>query len=58
MKEKKNVEGMIKTINIQLTSLKAEKTRNEEAVNNYNDHKKFLDKLAPKDWVDQKEKRR
>lgn len=41
-----------------MTSLRAEKSRNEEAVNNYMDHKKFLDKLAPKEWTDLKERKR
>lgn len=58
IKEKKAKEAEIKSINIKITSLRAEKTRNEEAVNNYMDHKKFLDRLAPKEWHDQKEKKR
>ncbi|CAK59698.1 unnamed protein product (macronuclear) [Paramecium tetraurelia] len=58
VKEKKAKESEIKSINIKITSLRAEKTRNEEAVNNYMDHKKFLDKLAPKEWHDAKEKKR
>ena len=33
---------------IKLTSLRAEKSRNEEAVANFKEHKDFLDKLAPK----------
>lgn len=27
-------------------------------MNNYIDHKKFLDRLAPKEWHDQKERKR
>lgn len=46
-KEKKDRENQIKDLHLKLTSLKVEKTRNEEALSNYQDHKAFLDKLAP-----------
>lgn len=47
IKEKKAREAEIKSLNIKITSLRAEKTRNEEAVANFKEHKDFLDKLAP-----------
>lgn len=53
-KDKKDKEIEIKNLNIKLTSLKAERTRNEEAVLNYKEHKEFLDKLAPKEKEEEK----
>jgi hypothetical protein len=38
--------------------LRAEITRNEEAISNYKEHKDFLDKLAPKEWNDTKQRKR
>lgn len=38
----------IKEINLKLTTLRAEKTRTEETLSNYKEHKEFLDKLVPK----------
>lgn len=35
-----------------MTSIRGEKTRMEELISSYMDHKQFLDKLAPKDWLD------
>lgn len=49
-KEKKDRENQIKDLHLKLTSLKVEKTRNEEALSNYQDHKAFLDKLAPSEF--------
>jgi len=45
-------------LNIKLTSLRAEKTRNEEAVSNYKEHKEFLDRIAPKEWLEERIRRR
>jgi len=39
---------MIKEINQRLTTIRAEKSRNEEILASYKEHKEFLDKLAPK----------
>jgi hypothetical protein len=41
-------------MNIKLTSSRGEKTRMEELISQYMDHKQFLDKLAPKEWHDSK----
>lgn len=41
-------------MNIKLTSSRGEKTRMEELISQYMDHKHFLDKLAPKEWHDSK----
>ncbi len=35
-------------------SLKAEISRNEEAVSNFKEHKDFLDKLAGQAWLETK----
>lgn len=43
---------------IKLTSLKAEKSRNEEILNIYKDNKEFLDNLATKEWNKTKEKKK
>jgi hypothetical protein len=51
IKEKKLKEQETKALQIRLTSLRAEKTRNEEAVSNFKEHKDFLDKLAPKVFI-------
>jgi hypothetical protein len=42
---------------MKFTSLKAEISRNEEAVSNFKEHKEFLDRLAHKDWHDTKSKK-
>ena len=42
---------------MRFTSLKAEISRNEEAVSNFKEHKEFLDRLAHKDWHDTKQKK-
>ena len=47
-RDKKSKEIMIKEINQRLTTIRAEKSRNEEILANYKEHKEFLDKLAPK----------
>jgi hypothetical protein len=39
---------------MKFTSLKAEISRNEEAVSNFKEHKEFLDRLASKEWHDTK----
>ena len=41
----------------ELTSLKAEKTKNEELLQKYMDAKNFLQKLTPKDILDQRERK-
>ena len=46
-KERKELDSEIKELKLKYTSLQADKTRNEENLYNYNDHKDFLDKLAP-----------
>lgn len=43
---------------MKLTSLQSEITRHEEAVFNSKEHKEFLDKLASKEWHEQKQKKR
>lgn len=48
IQDKKKREQETKNYQIKLTSLRAERTRNEEAVINFKEHKDFLDKLAPK----------
>ena len=39
------------------TSLKADISRNEEAVSYFKEHKEFLDRLAHKDWHDTKNRK-
>lgn len=41
-------EAMIKEINLKLTTIRAEKSRNEEILSSFKEHKEFLDRLAPK----------
>ena len=41
---------------MRFTSLKAEISRNEEAVSNFKEHKEFLDRLAHKEWHETKSK--
>lgn len=57
-KEKRDKEAEIKSLNIVLTTLRAEKTRNEESVTNYKEYKQFLDSIADKNWIDEKDQRR
>lgn len=45
-------------LDMKLTSLQSEITRHEEAVFNSKEHKEFLDKLASKEWHEQKQKKR
>ena len=41
-----------------MTALPAEKTRNEEAVATFKEHKEFLDKLAPTSWKEEKKQKK
>ncbi|CAD8119074.1 unnamed protein product [Paramecium sonneborni] len=56
IKDKKAKETIIKQLNIKMTSIRGEKQRMEELITAYIDHKQFLDKLAPKEWHDNKAK--
>jgi len=56
MEHRKRTELEYKIKNNDLTSLKAEKTKNEELIQKYHDAKNFLDKLTPKDILEEKEK--
>ncbi len=51
MKEKRDKDTEIKSLNIRLNSLRAEKTRNEETLTTHKELKEFLDKLAPKVFI-------
>ncbi|KRX04877.1 hypothetical protein PPERSA_06511 [Pseudocohnilembus persalinus] len=56
--QRKNKEQLLKELNIKLISIRAEKTRNEELVASYLENKQFLDKLAPQEWRDKKERKK
>ncbi|EAS00360.3 leishmanolysin peptidase (macronuclear) [Tetrahymena thermophila SB210] len=57
-KQRRQKEVMIKEINLKLTTIRAEKSRNEEILAGYKEHKEFLDKLAPKDWEEEKQRKK
>lgn len=53
---RKRTETEYKIKNNDLTSLKAERAKNEELIQKYLDARNFLDKLTPKEVTDQKER--
>ena len=56
MKKKKQLEVEFRVKQHQLQSLRNEKLRNDDLIQIYNEHKNFLDKLSPKDLMENKEK--
>ncbi|EGR27950.1 hypothetical protein IMG5_185870, partial [Ichthyophthirius multifiliis] len=70
-KIKKDKDAIIKELNLKITSMKTEKSRYEELLQNYKEHKEFLDKISPKvtffillynnkkkEWEDQKQEKK
>jgi len=51
---RKRTETLYKIKNNDLTSIKAEKTKNEELIQKYHDAKTFLQKLTPKEFLEQR----
>ncbi|EGR29446.1 leishmanolysin peptidase, putative [Ichthyophthirius multifiliis] len=56
MKEKKSKESDIKQINVRLGTLRQEKQQKDDYVAMCTQHKEFLEKLTPKEWLEKKEK--
>jgi len=56
VESRKRTEQQFKKKNNDLTSLRADKTKNEEMIQKYLDAKNFLDKLTPKEYLEQHRK--
>lgn len=50
--------GEIKKVNTQILAMKSEMSKNEDQLQEYQMYREFLEKLTPKDWLDERKAKR